>query len=342
VHSAADDVHAAILAAGGPIPFARFMDLALYGPNGFYATHGTAGRRGDFLTSPEVGPLFGVVISRYLDSVWTSLGRPDRFDVVEVGAGPGTLARSILRSGAECLPSINYVAVEVSATQRERHPDGITSSTEMPFGPITGVVLANELLDNLPFRLMVFDGAWRESYIASTPNGFVEELRPIEHAPGVVPDGASHGSRIPIQDSAREWVQRTLKSIKKGRLLLVDYGRRSTSEVVGLGWREWLRTYAQHGRGAHYLKDVGLQDITCDVMFDQVFADADVTYRSQAEFLVECGIETLVAEGRTYWESHASRPDVTAMAMRSRVSEAEALLDPAGLGGFTVAEVDVS
>lgn len=340
--SAADDVHAAILAAGGSIPFARFMELALYGPSGFYSTHGSAGRRGDFLTSPEVGPLFGVVISRYLDSVWTSLGRPDRFDVVEAGAGPGTLARAVLASGAECLAAINYVAVETSATQRERHPDGVTSSAEMPKGPITGVVLANELLDNVPFRLMVFDSTWRESFVANTPSGFVEELCAVDTQPGALPDGAPHGSRAPLQESAREWVHDALASIAKGRLLVIDYGRRSTAEIIRLGWREWLRTYAQHGRGAHYLKDVGLQDITCDVMFDQVFAGIDATFRTQADFLVECGIDSLVTEGREYWESHASRPDVMAMTMRSRVSESEALLDPAGLGGFTVAEVVVS
>ena len=318
------------------------MELALYGPNGFYSTRGSAGRRGDFLTSPEVGPLFGVVISRYLDMVWNSLGRPSRFDVVEVGAGPGTLARAVLASGAKCLAAINYVAVETSATQRERHPDGVTSSAEMPKGPFTGVVLANELLDNLPFRLMVLDGTWRESYVASTPSGFVEELCAVDDQPKVLPEGAPHGSRAPLQEMARAWVRDALRSIVRGRLLVIDYGRQSTAEIVGLGWREWLRTYAQHGRGAHYLKDVGLQDITCDVMFDQVFAGVDVTYRTQVEFLVECGIDMLVSEGREYWELHASRPDVMAMTMRSRVSESEALLDPAGLGGFTVAEVEVS
>ncbi len=201
--SAADDLHAAILAAGGAIPFSEFMDIALYGPHGFYTTVGHAGRRGDFITSPEVGPLFGLILGNYLDELWNDLGRPDQFDVVEVGAGPGTLARSILAASLECRDALHYVAVEASEAQRQRHPDGIVSTAEFPTEPIVGVVLANELLDNLPFRLMVFDGGWRESWIASTPSGFSEELRNPFQVPMLVPSTAPHGPRLPVQDVSR-------------------------------------------------------------------------------------------------------------------------------------------
>ncbi|HQV56377.1 MAG TPA: hypothetical protein PKV27_00085, partial [Ilumatobacteraceae bacterium] len=91
--SSADQLAAAIAASGGPIPFDEFMSLALYGVAGFYSVGGRAGRRGDFITSPEVGPLFGAVLARALDAWWADLGSPDDFTVVEVGAGPGTLAR---------------------------------------------------------------------------------------------------------------------------------------------------------------------------------------------------------------------------------------------------------
>ena len=86
--SAADEISAAIAAAGGAIPFSEYMQLALYGEGGFYTTSGRAGRRGgDFITNPEVGPLFGTVIARALDAWWKELGSPGRFDVVECGAG---------------------------------------------------------------------------------------------------------------------------------------------------------------------------------------------------------------------------------------------------------------
>lgn len=317
------------------------MNHALYGPQGFYVNHGRAGRRGDFITSPEVGPLFGAVIGRYLDEVWDSLGRPGQLDLLEVGAGPGTLARSILSSGARCLSALSYVAVEVSAEQRRLHPEGIRSVATMPSDPVSGVVLANELLDNVPFRLLVFDGAWRESYILETQHGFVEELRPATELPSVLPKMVPHGSRVPFQEGARNWVGHALQLLRRGRLLVLDYGRFTTPEIVDVDWREWLRTYAVHGRGSHYLRDVGTQDITCDVLFDQVFAEVSADVSTQAEFLVAHGLQELVEEGRVYWEAHASRPDLRAMAMRSRVSEAKALTDPQGLGGFFVAEVAV-
>ena len=339
--SAADDLHAAILAAGGAIPFSQFMDLALYGPHGFYSTAGHAGRRGDFITSPEVGPLFGLVLGNYVDEVWHQLGEPARFDVVEVGAGPGTLARGILAADLECRDALRYIAVEISKVQRERHPTGVVSVAEFPAEPIVGVVLANELLDNLPFHLMVFDDGWRESWVSSTPAGFSEELRAVANVPSFLPATAPHGARVPVQDEARRWVANVLEKIDRGRLVVVDYARSSTASVMSLGWRDWLRTYAQHGRGSHYLKDVGLQDITCDVILDQVFAGIESRIVTQSQFLREHGLDRAVEEGRAYWEAHASRPDLRAMAMRSRVSEAEALTDPQGLGGFVVVEVAV-
>ena len=339
--SAADDLHAAILAAGGAIPFSEFMDIALYGPHGFYTTVGHAGRRGDFITSPEVGPLFGLILGNYLDELWNDLGRPDQFDVVEVGAGPGTLARSILAASLECRDALHYVAVEASEAQRQRHPEGVISTAEFPTEPIVGVVLANELLDNLPFRLMVFDGGWRESWIASTPSGFSEELRNPSQVPMHVPSSAPHGARAPIQDVARGWVEKSIASLSRGRLLVIDYARPSTESVTTIGWREWLRTYAQHGRGGHYLKDVGLQDITCDVMLDQVFGGVDARFMSQGSFLKSYGLATAVEEGRRYWDEHASHPDLRAMMMRSRVGEAEALTDLKGLGSYMACEVVV-
>ena len=82
MHSASDEVEAAIVAAGGAIRFDEYMRIALYGDNGFYSIGGQAGRRGDFITSPEVGPLFGVVLARWIQEEWLRLGEPDDFVVV--------------------------------------------------------------------------------------------------------------------------------------------------------------------------------------------------------------------------------------------------------------------
>ena len=109
--SAADDVADAITRAGGAIRFDAFLDIALYGPHGFYVAGGRAGRRGDYLTSPEVGPLFGELVARAVDRCWHDLGRPPHMDVVDVGAGPGTLSRAIASATheAKAPPHVNRV-----------------------------------------------------------------------------------------------------------------------------------------------------------------------------------------------------------------------------------------
>ena len=334
--SAADEISAAIAAAGGAIPFSEYMRLALYGEGGFYTTGGRAGRRGgDFITSPEVGPLFGTVIARALDVWWKELGSPSRFDVVECGAGPGTLARSILAAEPECADVMHYVAVEISASQRALHPQGVESRETMPDGPITGIILANELLDNLPFRLFVFDGSWMEAFVAQASGGqFVEVLRTPDEIPSCLPQTAPLGSRAPIQDAAASWVRNCLSKIDHGRLLLFDYCSTSTSEIALTPWREWLRTYRDQGRGTHYLSDPGLQDITAQVMLNQL--PSGFATSTQAEFLRKWGIDELVGEGTDYWESMKHAPDVAAMKMRSRSSEAVIISDADNLGCFEV------
>jgi len=338
VPSAADEITAAIAAAGGAIPFSEYMRFALYGEGGFYTTGGRAGRRGgDFITSPEVGPLFGTVIARALDAWWKELGSPSRFDVVECGAGPGTLARSILAAQPECANAMDYVAVEISASQRALHPQGVESRETMPDGPITGVVLANELLDNLPFRLFVFDSSWMEAFVSQASGGqFVEVLRTPDVIPSCLPQTAPLGSRAPIQDAAASWVRDCLSKIESGKLLLFDYCSASTSEIALTPWREWLRTYRDQGRGTHYLSDTGSQDITAQVMLDQL--PSEFTTSKQADFLKQWGIDDLVRAGTDYWESMKHAPDVAAMKMRSRSTESRAITEGIGLGGLTCLE----
>ncbi len=323
--------------------FDDFMHEALYGASGFYTSGaGRAGRRGDFITSPEVGPLFGAVLARAVDTWWIEAGRPDDFRVYEIGAGPGTLARSFVAAEPACLagdPS-RYVAVEVSDQQRASHPSGITSLIALPDGALTGVVIANELLDNLPFRLLVNDGGWREAWVALDGSSATEVLRSIEDGlPIDPPTSAPHGARLPIQTRAGEFVTEIVGRLR-GRLVAFDYAVPRTEVLAGRPWREWLRTYKEHERGAHYLRDIGRQDITTDVCVDQIerIVGSAAAVRSQAQFLQRWGIDELVAEGRRIWEAEAARPGLLAMKMRSRISEAEALLDPTGLGSFTVLE----
>ena len=321
-----------------PVPFSEFMADALYGPSGFYTTGGHAGRRGDFLTSPEVGPLFGAVVAHYLDAEWRRLGRPAEFTVIDAGAGPGTLARSVLAADPECSAAMRYVAVDVSDSQRAGHPEGVESLAALPEGRFDGVIIANELLDNLPFRLAVNDDGWREAFVVTLPDGrLVEQLSAaFDPVPSVLPTVAPLGARAPIQDAAHDWIVEARGLLRSGTVVAIDYASRTTAGLALRPWRDWLRTYRRHERGEHYLTEPGSQDITTEVAVDQL-PEPDAV-RSQSQWLQLHGIDELVDEGKRYWEAHAARPDLAAMRMRSRVSEAEALLDPAGLGDFTVCE----
>ena len=323
---------AARIRAEGPLTFDQWVEACLYDPqDGFYSSGGSAGRRGDFITSPEVGPLFGTVLANWIDKVWTNLGSPKDFAVLETGAGPGTLARSILQAKPESLINGRYITIERSENQRKLHPVEAESLSSFPEESITGVVIANELLDNLPFRLCLGDGEkWREILIT-------EEFKEITGNEVELPASLTPftGAKIPIQTKASDWVQDALGIVDQGAVLVFDYCS-TTSQMASEPQSRWLRTYKGHEKGTHPTANPGSQDITVNVALDQL--PVGFSANSQAEFLTSYGIEELVKEGRRIWEKQAHLGGLEAVKARSRITEAEALLDPNGLGGFTTLE----
>jgi SAM-dependent MidA family methyltransferase len=211
----------------------------------------------------------------------------------------------------------------------------------VPRGPLNGVVIANELLDNLPFRLAVFDGGWREVTVSLGPDSaIVETTTEPDQSWDWLPATVAHGTRLPIQDQTTAWVADAVRLLSGGCVIAFDYCTAETAELAARPWREWLRTYRAQGRGEHYLRSPGLQDITAQVCLDQLPSPSIV--ESQAEFLRRFGIDDLVEEGRRAWMEAASHPDVAALKMRSRTREVEALTEPRGLGAFAVASWQVA
>ena len=215
------------------------------------------------------------------------------------------------------------------------------SAEQFPDRTIQGVVLANELLDNLPSKLFVYDSKWMEAFVGLGGDGkFVEVLRNVDNIPEVLPPTAPLGSRAPIQTAASQWLLNVSQKLSSGRVLVFDYCSESTSEIAVTPWREWLRTYKGHERGVHYLVEPGTQDITTQVMIDQLKKTVSgLSVTLQSDWLRRWGIDDLVSEGTQYWDNHNSAPDVAAMKMRSRVNEAQALTSQDGLGAFSVLEV---
>ena len=310
-----------------------------------------------------------------LDDAWDQLGQPDPFLLVDAGAGRGALTLAVLRAGPRCAPTLRCALVERSPRLRARHGEHlplepaawalgpvlsgeaeepahpapgtgplVVSLADLPAVRADGVVIANELLDNLPFRLLERGATtWGEVRVAATDDDHLVEVV-VDAPPALVELGerlapdAPAGGRVPVQRRAATWLVDALAIVEGGRVVVVDYADTSAS-MATRPWTDWVRTYRGHGRGGQPLEGPGTQDVTCEVAVDQLArARTPAADRSQAEFLRAHGIDDLVAEGRRIWEERAGVGDLAAIEARSRVSEAEALLDDAGLGAFRVLE----
>lgn len=361
----------------GPIGFDAFVELALYGRGGFFTRGRGAGRAGrDFVTSPEVGQLFGALVARALDGWWHADGTPDPFLVIEAGAGRGRLAADVLAAVPDCAPALRYVLVERSpglrAAQRDlltvepfedalgpvfRDDDDaavpvtgmgpiVTALDDLPAVPLDGVVFANELLDNLPFRVVERrDGSWWEVRIATAGGALTESVVPASlelaaEADLVVADPPD-GARIPVPTALVNWLRDCAAALRRGRLVVVDYTATGV-ELVERGEAGWLRTYRGHGRGGPALAAPGEQDVTVDLPREHLVHAAErVGFHlerdlTQAEWLRDLGVDDLVAAARRAWDARAHVGDLEAVRHRSRVTEGAALVDPDGLGAHRV------
>jgi SAM-dependent MidA family methyltransferase len=320
------------------------MEEALYGTNGFYSRGSGAGTRRDFLTSPEVGSLFGAVVARRLDAEWDVLGRPDHFTVVELGPGPGTLARTVGVAGLECASCLDYVLVDRAPGMRSLHesiplPQFARSSDRLPGQPFSGVIFGNEVLDNIPTRLCTYvQGQWFDLYVdadldirrSETDASAVTTLERLCPQP-------QDGQVVPLQQAAAALVRELLELLSFGSLVLLDYARLGTTEFAETPNDQWIRSYRQHQRTPAFpLAPSGSSDITVDVAIDQLPTPSLVS--SQSDALHAWGLTDVLEHSALRWERRLSDWNLDALRAKSHASEAAILTDPHGLGGFTVLE----
>jgi SAM-dependent MidA family methyltransferase len=222
----------------------------------------------------------------------------------------------------------------------------VTALDDLPAVALDGVIVANELLDNLPFRIVERrDGRWSEVRVIADGDTLLDTLVPatpdLAAEADLVAADAPDGARVPVPTALADWFHACASALRSGRVVLIDYVVNG-AELAARGEQAWLRTYRGHERGAAPLVTPGEQDITIDVPHEYlVHAASRVGFQlerdlTQTEWLAELGIEELVAEARQAWDARAHVGDLEAIRHRSRVSEGAALVDPAGLGAHRV------
>ena len=337
----------------GPLTFAEYMELALYHPQlGYYArTDRPSGRAGDFFTSVDVGPLFGVLLADQFAEMWRILGSQE-FDLVEVGAGSGSLSRDILDAAATSDPAfyatIRLQLVERSSTARAAQPATLSAhAARLTASPRSlpdvrcGAVFANELLDALPTHVVVMTrSGLREIFVDARGDRLVERDGPLS-SPAIAAYfdrlglQLQPGWRAEVNLSAVAWVGEAARRLRRGFLLLIDYGHDSRELYSATHAAGTLATYHRHvidagtaaNGAAPWLTDPGERDITSHVDLSSIRRTAEdeglhlLGLLDQTYFLMGLGVADRLAAQRSE----------TVADLKQRLA-AKTLLLPGGLG----------
>jgi SAM-dependent MidA family methyltransferase len=310
-----------IARSGGWISFARYMQLTLYEPGlGYYSAGARKlGAAGDFVTAPEVAPVFGRCVAVQCEEVLRTLGGGD---VLELGAGSGVMAVALLEELArrDCLPG-RYCILDVSADLRDRQRATLAAAVphllervawldRLPEG-FSGIVVANEVLDAMPVeRFVVRGGAvaalgvalqdgrlgWSE---AAAPAALIDAVRAVERDAGAAwPEGYASEINLGLAD----WLAALGASLARGVLLFVDYGLPRRGFYAAERSDGTLLCHFRHRFHDDPFSRVGLQDLTAWVDFTAVAEAAQSAglelagYTTQAHFLIGCGLGEFVAD----------------------------------------------
>jgi SAM-dependent MidA family methyltransferase len=279
--------------SGGPMTFARFMEMALYAPGlGYYEQSGKIGRDGDFFTSVSTGPLFGQLLA-FQFAEWLDTECPGgKFQVVEAGAHDGRLAADILdwlaRYRPDLISRLEYCVVESSAARRvwqeKTLRSWISNVKWVPgigdFGErrINGIVFSNEFFDALPVHRLTWDAKgsrWREWRVIVAENVFawhldVPDARLEGSLPPVPPDLARvlpDGFIAEVSPVALDWWRIAGRALRQGKLLTIDYGFNAENWLRPDRPQGTLRAFVRHRASADLLAQPGDQDLTAHVNF---------------------------------------------------------------------------
>ena len=352
-HPDAGELVRQAIARDGRITFARFMELAQLGPEvGYFRAGNPTGAGGDYFTAPLAHPAFGALVSLQLRQVWRLLGNPAQYDVVELGAGSGTLGRVAAAFAARFDPafawSLRYVAGEAAPPQ---DPGALqwVETTGVPFRGVTGALVANELLDALPVhRFQIERGCLREIYVTVKDGILSDELGDpstpdlerylLEQGTPLV-----EGFRGEVCLAAERWLAEAAAALEEGIVLLVDYGHTADDLYSPERRNGALRTYFRHTLGSDPYQRVGRQDITTHVNFSHLIRTgerlglATAGFVSQREFLRNLGIDTFFGQlsrlGLPPHEEEANRYAMRELVRRDGMGDFRVLALSKGLAG---------
>ena len=303
-------IRRAIDTAGGWLPFDRFMALALYAPGlGYYARgsrqFGAMPASGsDFVTAPELSPLFGAALAR---QVRQALDATATDEIWEFGAGSGALAAQLLRALGERVR--RYTIVDLSGTLRERQRASLA-----PFGDrvrwldalpdaMQGVIVGNEVLDAMPVQLLHWDGhLWFERGVVGG-DGLTFSDRATRLRPPLAAAFAP-GTTTEIHLQAEAFIRTLADRLERGAAFFIDYGFPDAEYYLPDRVGGTLMCHRAHLADTDPLADIGDKDITAHVNFSAIALAAQdgglevLGYTSQARFLLNCGLASLMNDAQ--------------------------------------------
>ena len=304
-------IRGAIARDGGWLPFDRYMALALYAPGlGYYANtsrkFGTLPSSGsDFVTAPELSPLFGRALARQLAQALQACGSAE---VWEFGAGSGALAAQLLDTLGDAVQ--NYTIVDLSGSLRERQRERLAAHAHklrwvdaLP-ETMQGVIVGNEVLDAMPVQLLHFDGRqWLERGVVLAGEALAFGDRPTALRPPVDAadaDPFSPGYLTEVHPQAEAFIATLADRLTRGAAFFIDYGFPAAEYYHPQRSGGTLMCHRAHRADTDPLADVGDKDITAHVNFSGLaLAGQDaglevLGYTTQARFLMNCGLLDLL------------------------------------------------
>ena len=329
----------------GRITFAEYMQVALYGPGGYY-TRGEQGAGRDYYTSPLAHPVFGALIALQLEQMWRLLDAPDPFHVLEPGAGDGTLARDVLAFAGHLEPAfaaaLRYTAIDRASPAPRDGPSALEwiRSEHIPLRGMIGCILSNELVDALPVhRVAMRRGELREVYVTLDGERLVEVLGEpstpelaarlaLEHA------RLEEGWEAEVNLQAIAWMDEVARSLGTGYVVTIDYGDLAEDLYSPQRSQGTVVSYYAHAPMIDPYANIGRRDITAHANFTtlkQAGAGAGLQplgLATQRRFLQNLGIDLFIQTTR---EQKLGQRELQANLMAQRD-----LIKPEGLGGFRV------